>query len=162
MSPNLRLSSSPKTTPSTKYPCGATALLLAQSLSIAGHPALPRSHLTRIAVRYRAGAVIPFLPLRHLPVVGLASKSYSFLGFRIAPGAQSGFGAVYEDDGATTAYLDGHYGFTTLDYSASPSSFSALISPSANSTSSLVQRSYQVGGGLASPCAKRLACVRFL
>ena len=32
--------------------------------------------------RYRAGAVIPYLPLRALPVVGLASKPYSFLAFR--------------------------------------------------------------------------------
>ncbi len=98
-------------------------------------------------VRYRAGAVISYLPLRHLPVVGLASKSYSFLGFRVAPGAESGFGAVYEDDGATTAYLDGHYSFTTLQYSrSSRASFNAVISPAANSTGSMVQRSYQVGG----------------
>lgn len=98
-----------------------------------------------VCCRYRAGAVIPFLPLRHLPVVGLASKSYSFLGFRIAPGAESGSGSVYEDDGSTTAYLNGHYGYTTLEYTRfSSSSFNALISPSVNSSGSMALRSYQV------------------
>jgi hypothetical protein len=101
--------------------------------------------LTCAAVRYRAGAVIPYLPLRHLPVVGLASKSYTFLGFRVAPGTESGFGAAYEDDGATTAYLGGHYGYTSLQYSRfSPSGFNAVISPAVNSTQSMAQRSYQV------------------
>ena len=99
-----------------------------------------------VCYRYRAGAVIPFLPLRHLPVVGLASKPYTFLGFRIAPGAESGFGSVYEDDGSTTAYLtDGHFGHTTLEYSRfSTSSFNAVISPSANSSFSMTVRSWQV------------------
>jgi hypothetical protein len=108
--------------------------------------------LTCVPLRYRAGAVIPYLPLRHLPVVGLASKPYSFLGFRVAPGAEGGFGSVYEDDGYTTAYLDGLYGHTTLQYArASPSSFNAVISPSANSSGIMSQRSYQVA-------VRRVAC----
>jgi hypothetical protein len=88
--------------------------------------------------------VIPFLPLRHLPVVGLASRSYSFLGFRIVPGSSSGSGSVYEDDGVTTAYADGHFGYTTLSYSSSADGFAAFITPSPTFSWSAPMRSYQV------------------
>ena len=50
-----------------------------------------------------------YLPLKSLKtLVGVATKQWGFLGFRIVPGGggkQST--AVYEDDGSTTAYLDG-------------------------------------------------------
>jgi alpha-glucosidase (family GH31 glycosyl hydrolase) len=80
---------------------------------------------------FRAGAIIPYLPLKSLPsLVGVAVKQYHFLGFRVVPTASGSVAtsqhqaaaaaagesstaagesstAVYEDNGATTAYLDG-------------------------------------------------------
>ena len=55
-----------------------------------------------------------------------------------------GFLSVYEDDGSSTAYINGFYGHTTMVYSRSASSFSAVISPAANSSGSMPVRSYQV------------------
>jgi alpha-glucosidase (family GH31 glycosyl hydrolase) len=44
-----------------------------------------------------AGAVIPYVPIRSFPtLVGNAAKQYSFLGFKIVPGATSGSVSVYE------------------------------------------------------------------
>lgn len=53
--------------------------------------------------------MVPYLPLKALPsLVGVAVKQYEFLGFRLIPGVNgSSSTAVYEDDGNSTAYLDG-------------------------------------------------------
>ena len=67
--------------------------------------------LGEIPMWFRAGSVIPYLPLKSLrTLVGVASQQYEFLGFRLVPGQQSGNVSstrVYEDDGNSTAYLDG-------------------------------------------------------
>ncbi len=77
--------------------------------------------LTEIPMFYRAGAVIPFLPLESMPsLTGLASKQYTFLGFKVVPGG-SGAGSfkLYEDDGFSTAYLtDSAYVWTTASYTS--------------------------------------------
>ena len=52
-------------------------------------------------------------------VLGLAAQQYTTLGFSIFPGASSGSGTVYEDDGATTAYINGESATTTLTYAVS-------------------------------------------
>jgi hypothetical protein len=59
---------------------------------------------------YKAGAIVPYLPLKSLPsLVGVATKQWEFLGFRIIPtidaGPQQYSTKVYEDDGNSTAYL---------------------------------------------------------
>ena len=57
----------------------------------------------------KAGAVIPYLPLKSLrTLVGVATKQYEYLGFKLIPGGNSSSSTkVYEDDGNSTDYLDG-------------------------------------------------------
>lgn len=70
---------------------------------------------------YVGGSVLPYLPIRSLPAVGLAALQYSYLGFAVVPGATSGSTDVYEDDGATTDYLTANaYMTTTGAYTISP------------------------------------------
>jgi hypothetical protein len=56
----------------------------------------------------KAGSVIPYLPLKSLrTLVGVASKQYEYLGFKLIPGGNSTSSTtVYEDDGNNTDYLD--------------------------------------------------------
>ena len=67
--------------------------------------------LGEVPMFYRGGAVIPYLPLESFAsLVGLGVKQYSFLGFRVVPGAggNAQSTAVYEDDGGNTDYLAGN------------------------------------------------------
>lgn len=48
--------------------------------------------------------------------IGLAQRAYSALTFNIVPGAAQGSGSVYEDDGLTTAYLNGSVATTLVTY----------------------------------------------
>lgn len=67
----------------------------------------------------RAGAVVAYLPLRSLPsIIGLGGRQYTYLGFRVYPGAAAGVGYAYEDDGQTTGYMTGAFMNTTLAYTA--------------------------------------------
>jgi alpha-glucosidase (family GH31 glycosyl hydrolase) len=73
--------------------------------------------LGEVPLWVKAGAVVPYVPLRSLPsIVGVAGKQYTYLGWRIYPGALNGEGYAYEDDGETTAYLDGAFVNTTCKY----------------------------------------------
>jgi hypothetical protein len=87
--------------------------------------------LTEIPMFYRAGAVIPFLPLESMPsLTGLASKQYVFLGFKVVPGG-SGAGSftLYEDDGFSTAYLtDNAVMWTTGAYTSTAGGMTFTIS----------------------------------
>lgn len=79
--------------------------------------------LAEIPLFYRGGDVIPYLPLKSLPGVGLAIRQVSFLGLKIVPGGSgAGSTVVYEDDGVSTDYLDGtaKYVKTTASYTATP------------------------------------------
>ncbi len=53
-------------------------------------------------------------------VVGVAQEQYSALTFSIFVSPSyanaSGFASVYEDDGASVAYLSGEYAYTTCTY----------------------------------------------
>ena len=73
--------------------------------------------LAEVPMFVRAGAVVPYIPLKSMPsTIGLGSKQYTYLGFRIYPGAASGAGYAYEDDGATTGYMQGQFVNTRLNY----------------------------------------------
>ena len=64
--------------------------------------------LGEVPMWFRSGSIIPYLPLKSLKsLVGVAVQQYNFLGFRVVPGAATASTRVYEDDGSTTAYLDG-------------------------------------------------------
>ena len=97
----------------TWYDAVSGALITAAS---GGATFLTRSYaLSEVPFFVRAGAVVPYIPLRSMPtIIGLASRQYTFLGFRIYPGATGAVsGEAYEDDGATTGYLSGAYMRTT-------------------------------------------------
>ena len=63
--------------------------------------------IEEVPVYVKAGAVIPTIPLVEGDTIGVASRQYTTLEFNIYPGAMSGSGVVYEDDGATTSYVYG-------------------------------------------------------
>ncbi len=103
--------------------------------------------LAQVPLFYVAGAVLPFLPLRSLPVLGLASQQYTYLGFKIAPGGSgAGSTAVYEDDGVTTAYLAGGAtsAWTTCAYSTAGSTVTVTISTNGTFPQLPAQRAYQL------------------
>lgn len=112
--------------------------------------------LAQTPLFYVAGAVIPYLPLRSLPVIGLAARQYSFLGFKIVPGGAGGSASVYEDDGVTTAYLTRDaYARTTATYATTGATTTVTISTSGPGYPELpATRAYQLrvlnGGTLAS------------
>ena len=103
--------------------------------------------LTEIPMFYRAGAVIPFLPLESMPsLTGLASKQYSFLGFKVAPGG-SGAGSftLYEDDGVSTAYLtDNAFVWTTGAYTSTAGSLTFTVSSSGAFAAFPASRAYRL------------------
>jgi len=111
--------------------------------------------LAQVPLWYVAGAVIPYFPLRSLPVLGLASKQYTFLGFKIVPGAASGSTTVYEDDGVTTAYLTADaYAWTTAAYITAGATTTVTISTNGSYPGLPAMRAYQIrvlnGGALSS------------
>ena len=111
--------------------------------------------LAQIPLFYKAGALIPYLPLRSLPVVGLAAQQYSFLGLKLVPGGASGSVSVYEDDGVTTDYLtENAFAWTTATYTSTPTSITITISTNGTYPALPTNRAYQIralnGGTLAS------------
>ena len=103
--------------------------------------------LAQVPLFYAAGAVIPYLPLRSLPVLGLASQQYSFLGFKIVPGAASGSVSVYEDDGVTTAYLtapSASLAWTTAAYTTAGATTTITISTVGSFPELPATRAYQL------------------
>jgi len=74
--------------------------------------------------------VVPRRPLGQSSPVGLAAQAYTELEWSIYPGAISGSGMVYEDDGETYDYLQGKSATTTLSYQYNASAtLSVLIEP---------------------------------
>lgn len=103
--------------------------------------------LQEVPLWYAAGSVIPYVPLRSLPTsIGNAARQYSSLGFRIVNGGDAGEVSVYEDDGATTAYLtDNAYAWTTAAYAYSgTASVKITISTSGSFPEMLATRAYQI------------------
>ena len=73
--------------------------------------------LAETPVLVRGGAVVPTLPPpRHGDSIGAAGRPYAALVFSIYPGADRGSAKVYEDDGATTAYLRGASATLAVSY----------------------------------------------
>lgn len=102
--------------------------------------------LGEIPTFYRAGSVIPFLPLESLPTTGLASKQYEYLGFKVVPGgAGAGAFTVYEDDGATTAYLtDNALAWTTGAYTSTAAGLTFTISSTGAYAAFPTSRAYRL------------------
>jgi len=102
--------------------------------------------LNEVPLWYVAGSVIPYIPLRSLATsIGNAGRQYTFLGFKIVPGASEGSVSVYEDDGASTAYLtQDAYAWTTATYAYNGSSLTVTISTSGSYPQLPAVRSYQL------------------
>jgi hypothetical protein len=105
--------------------------------------------LGEVPMWFKAGSVIPYLPLESFPsLTGLAEKQYTFLGFRIVPGGTSASSstAVYEDDGATTDYLeDAAKVWTTCNVSTASAGETSVTIKSAGSYPKFpATRSYQL------------------
>jgi hypothetical protein len=102
--------------------------------------------LYEVPLWYVGGSVIPYVPIRSLPtVVGNAAKQYTFLGFKIVPGASSGSTNVYEDDGATTGYLtDNLFAWTTASYNNSGLTTTVTISTTGTFPELPATRAYQI------------------
>jgi hypothetical protein len=79
----------------------------------------------------RAGAVIP--RLANPASVGVAGSAYAELDWMIYPGASSGVGFLYEDDGNSHDYASGFYAFTTASYTVSGTTITVTVHP-ANGT----------------------------
>ena len=73
-------------------------------------------HLLDTPVYAKGGAVVPRRPLALGATVGLAAKAYEAIEWTIYPGAPSGSGTVYEDDGETYGYLHGASAVSSLAY----------------------------------------------
>ena len=79
-----------------------------------------------VPVLVRGGAAIPLLQLpanasgAAAAPLGASARQYSALTWRVFPGAASGAGEVYEDDGESTGYLTGASARTLLNYAAPP------------------------------------------
>jgi len=57
----------------------------------------------------------------------VAARQYVELTFTVYPGADNGTTRVYEDDGLTTAYLDGAYAWTRAEYQRTPDSLTLKV-----------------------------------
>ena len=135
----------------TWLPAGAwydttTGALISVPAGAAGLSHTGTYTLAQVPLWYVAGAVIPYLPLRSLPVLGLASKQYTYLGFKIAPGGSgAGSTAVYEDDGVTTAYLTANaYAWTTAAYATVGATTTVTISTNGTFPELPATRAYQL------------------
>jgi alpha-glucosidase (family GH31 glycosyl hydrolase) len=103
--------------------------------------------LNEIPMFYVAGDVLPYIPLKsQSSLVGIGSRQYTHLGFRVVPGGASGSTTVYEDDGATTAYLTSNaYAWTTGSYVASGNTLTFTISTNGTSYPAFpASRAYQL------------------
>jgi hypothetical protein len=140
---------------------GATTLVTAATGSVSSRGYT----LGEIPMWTRAGAVIPFIPLRSLKsLVGVAVQQWGYLGFRITPcggGAPcaTAHGRAYEDDGSTTAYLDGEsHVWTDVVVNGSPTTTTILISSKPGGASAYAkfpkQRNYQLRLPNSAPPAK--------
>lgn len=100
----------------------------------------------QIPLWYVGGSVVPYIPLRSMPSsIGNAGRQYTFLGFKIVNGGTAGSADVYEDDGATTAYLtDLAYAVTTASYVSSGSSITVSISTKGVYKALPATRAYQL------------------
>jgi len=102
--------------------------------------------INEVPLWFVAGSVIPYVPLRsQASSIGNGAKQYTFLGFKIVPGGSSGNVSVYEDDGATTAYLTSNaFAWTTATYTSTGSSLTVTISTAGSYPQLPATRAYQI------------------
>jgi alpha-glucosidase (family GH31 glycosyl hydrolase) len=84
--------------------------------------------LTEIPMFVPAGSVVPMRDLTSY--IGTAMQPYNDLAFAIFPGATSGSGAAYEDDGMSVDYVTGTYAWTNCTYTQSGSTTLVTITTS--------------------------------
>ncbi|EGD79621.1 hypothetical protein PTSG_13053 [Salpingoeca rosetta] len=72
--------------------------------------------------------MIPGIPVTAGDTIGVAQRQFTSLVLTIYPGASSGQTRVYEDDGASTAYLNGKYVWTTVAYTRTSTGINITIS----------------------------------
>jgi alpha-glucosidase (family GH31 glycosyl hydrolase) len=100
--------------------------------------------LAEIPVFVKMGAMIPTLPFDRSDSIGVASRAYSSLIWTVYLGSASaspihGEGHVYEDDGATTAYLQpGGSTVTKASFSSDASTLNFVVNSSTEKAYSLV------------------------
>lgn len=101
--------------------------------------------LSEIPIFYRAGAVIPSIPVPVGDTLGLAQRAYTALNFAIVPGSSSGSGRVYEDDGFTMDYLNGSSAMTEVVYTRPDSAtLSVTVSTTGSFPGMATARTYSI------------------
>jgi alpha-glucosidase (family GH31 glycosyl hydrolase) len=163
--------------PGTTWVDANSGVITQVALTDVNHYISKQFAINEIPMWYVGGSVIPYMPTRSLPTtVGNAARAYSALGFKIVPtlnasganGAVNGSVSVYEDDGATTAYLtDNAYAWTTATYSTSQGGMAMKITvqttlagpafPELPSTRSLYQFTLMNSAPIASVTANGVA-----
>ena len=86
--------------------------------------------LREVPVFVRGGAIIPSIPVMPGDTIAVASRPYANLIFTVYPGADAGTTQVYEDDGVTTGYLQGHFIWTNASYTRTSSTLKMHITRS--------------------------------
>jgi len=107
-----------------------------------------RYDLSEVPVFIKGGAVIPSLPTyppeqdshsvyRQGSSIGGAQRAYSTVVLTVYPGDSKGSCKIYEDDGHSSAYTAGAFGWTHVVYNRNTTHFNMSISsrPSADATS---------------------------
>jgi len=83
--------------------------------------------LSEIPIFVRGGAVIPSIPNELVGVTGNAHRQYPGLVWTIYPGANTGIGRVYDDDGISMDYQQNQVGWYSCSYKRTPNATSILI-----------------------------------
>ena len=121
----------------------------------------------------KAGSVIPYLPLKSLhSLVGVATKQYEYLGFKLIPGhaldhegvpRNHSHAAVYEDDGNSTAYLDGSsHVYTMSPQRETPLSSRSSPCPVAPSRTARFRRSARTSSVCRTVCLRLVSGSRWV
>jgi alpha-glucosidase (family GH31 glycosyl hydrolase) len=100
-------------------------------------------HLQEIPIFVRGGAITTDRPVTsYTGFIGIASRQYTALVFAVWPGAASGSANVYEDDGATVAYVGGAYAWTRASYTRSTNQLTFRVTTEGSYPSLPTQRRY--------------------
>eukprot|EP00672_Neobodo_designis_P018587 CAMPEP_0174840904 /NCGR_PEP_ID=MMETSP1114-20130205/8969_1 /TAXON_ID=312471 /ORGANISM="Neobodo designis, Strain CCAP 1951/1" /LENGTH=1087 /DNA_ID=CAMNT_0016075073 /DNA_START=63 /DNA_END=3326 /DNA_ORIENTATION=+ len=93
---------------------------------VTGPQTLNRQYMLNDVPRFiRAGAVIP--RVANPTEIGVAGGAYTEVDWSVYPGATSGAGRMYEDDGASLDYISGKYAVTYAAWSLSGTTYTITI-----------------------------------